>query len=281
MLDLSLLAALSGLQLYSQSRVIIVGVDGLSTRAVSEGSTPALHALMERGAWTLKARGVMPTVSSPNWASIIMGAGPESHGVTSNEWQPDKFEIATACPEGKHVFPTIFGVLRAARPQAKIAVLHDWEGFGRLVEEKAPQRLEHILKSTATMKAAIAHWKAEKPELLFVHLDDVDHAGHRHGWHTPEYFTAVEEADMLIGNMMDAAGDEAAIVIVSDHGGVGTKHGGLTMAEIEVPWIAAGSGIAKGELKRPVNSLDTAPTVAKLLGVAAHPCWTGRDVLAK
>lgn len=233
---------------------------------------------MKRGAWTLKARGVMPTVSSPNWASIVMGAGPESHGVDSNDWQPDKFAIASVCPGDSHVFPTIFGVLRAARPQAKIAVLHDWEGFGRLVEERAPQRLEHILKSPLAMKAAVEQWKKERPDLLFVHLDDVDHAGHRYGWHTPEYFAAVAEADALIGNLVDAIGDGAVVVIVSDHGGVGTKHGGLSMAELEVPWIAAGPGIAAGELKRPVYSLDTAPTVAKLLGVAPHACWTGRPV---
>jgi len=46
---------------------------------------------MREGAWTLHARGVMPTVSSPNWASMIMGAGPEQHGVTSIDWQPYKF----------------------------------------------------------------------------------------------------------------------------------------------------------------------------------------------
>lgn len=278
MLDVISLALSGGLQAYSQTKVAIVGVDGLSTRAVAEGKTPRLHELMERGAWTLKARGVMPTVSSPNWASIVMGAGPESHGVDSNDWQPDKFTIASVCRGDKHVFPTIFGVLRAARPSANIAVLHDWEGFGRLVEERAPQRLEHILKSPVAMRAAVEHWKREKPDLLFVHLDDVDHAGHRYGWHTPEYFAAVAEADTLIGNLMDAIGGEAAILIVSDHGGVGTKHGGLSMAELEVPWIAAGRGIARGELNRPVYSLDTAPTAAKLLGIAPHACWTGRSV---
>ena len=35
---------------------------------------------------SIHARGVIPTVSSPNWASMIMGAGPEQHGITSNDW---------------------------------------------------------------------------------------------------------------------------------------------------------------------------------------------------
>src|SRR6059036_3684283 len=39
---------------------------------------------LSRGAWTLEARGVMPTLSSPNWESAIGGASPEQHGITSN-----------------------------------------------------------------------------------------------------------------------------------------------------------------------------------------------------
>jgi hypothetical protein len=58
----------------------------------------------------------MPTSSSPNWASMIMGAGPEQHGVTSNDWETNKFEIPAleVGPEG--MFPTIFGVIRRQRP---------------------------------------------------------------------------------------------------------------------------------------------------------------------
>ena len=65
----------------------------------------------------------------------------------------------------------------------------------------------------------------------------------------------------------------------ADHGGVGKTHGGLSTAELEIPWIAAGGGIAKGrELKGPVTTIDTAPTMAYLLGIAAPPAWIGRPV---
>ena len=57
--------------------VIIVRLDGLSVDGVNKAPTPRLHDLMARGAWTLEARGVMPTLSSPNWESAIGGAPPE------------------------------------------------------------------------------------------------------------------------------------------------------------------------------------------------------------
>ena len=42
-----------------------------------DANTPNLRGLMKTGAWTLKARAVMPTSSSPNWASMIMGYEPD------------------------------------------------------------------------------------------------------------------------------------------------------------------------------------------------------------
>jgi len=64
--------------------VLIIGCDGFGSISFTPTNTPVLHQLMRSGSYTLHARGVMPTSSSPNWASMIMGAGPEQHGVTSN-----------------------------------------------------------------------------------------------------------------------------------------------------------------------------------------------------
>jgi hypothetical protein len=96
--------------------MVVVGVDGLSPDGIIHTQATNLQRLREQGAWTHHARGVMPTSSSPNWASMIMGAGPEQHGVTSNDWQPDKFDIAPIATGSGGIFPTIFGVLREQQP---------------------------------------------------------------------------------------------------------------------------------------------------------------------
>ncbi|MYI84231.1 MAG: alkaline phosphatase family protein, partial [Rhodothermaceae bacterium] len=67
--------------------IVVVGVDGLSPDGIRQASTPNLDALMEQGASSFSARAVLPTSSSPNWASMINGAGPEQHGIISNAWQ--------------------------------------------------------------------------------------------------------------------------------------------------------------------------------------------------
>src|SRR5438445_4998434 len=156
--------------------VVVVGCDGFGSVGFTATNTPVLHRLMREGAYTLHARGVMPTVSSPNWASMIMGAGPEQHGVTSNDWQPNKFDVPPVAVGSGGIFPTIFGILREQKPNAVIACIHDWDGFGRLVEPKAPDLLENIKGSAQTANRAMEVFRTKKPTLLFVHFDDVDHA---------------------------------------------------------------------------------------------------------
>src|SRR5262245_56244603 len=119
------LAAVAKAQPYVQ--IVVVGFDGLGGEALRKIETTHFDALMKSGAYTLHARGVIPTVSSPNWASMIMGVGPAQHGVTSNDWQPDKYEIAPVATGSAAIFPTVFGLLNEQRPDAVMGVVHEWE----------------------------------------------------------------------------------------------------------------------------------------------------------
>src|SRR5262245_11267287 len=162
----------------SVQHLVVIGVDGLSPDGIKHANAPNLQNLRERGAWTFHARGVMPTSSSPNWASMIMGAGPEQHGITSNDWQPNKFEIPPTVHGPGGIFPTIFSVLRAQKPDSVIGVFHDWDGFGRLVETNTVNVLEHPAGPTNTTLRAVDFIEKRRPTFTFIHLDNVDHVGH-------------------------------------------------------------------------------------------------------
>lgn len=283
---LAVLGSVSSLiaQAQQAKSVIVFGCDGMGSVAFKGTNTPNLNNLMKRGAWTLRARGVMPTSSSPNWASMIMGAGPEQHGVTSNDWETNRIEFLPTVQGPSGHFPTIFRLLHEQRPSLHTAAIHDWQGFGRLIEPGMVNHVEHIKGSPPTAERAIAYWKQNRPALLFIHFDDVDHAGHESGWGSPQYLRAAEMVDGLIGNIIQAVrqtGDEARTIFLmtADHGGSGTKHGGNTMAELEIPWIVAGPGIVSGhEIKSPVNTYDTAATIARILDVKAPSAWIAKPV---
>ncbi len=264
--------------------VVIVGCDGMSPDGVRKSEIPNMRRLMAEGAWSLNARGVMPTSSSPNWASMIMGAGPEQHGVTSNDWETNKFQIAPLVTGPGGMFPTIFGLLREQRPSSVIACFHDWSGFGRLFERSAADVVENPAGPTNTMARAVAYFKEKKPSFTFIHLDLVDHAGHHFGHGTPEYYASVGVADRLIGEAIQGLQaaqmwDTTILLVTADHGGKGKGHGGATMAELEIPWILRGPGVVRGhELRTPVNTYDTAVTVAYIFGLKTPECWIGRPV---
>jgi len=271
----------AGLAAASLPHVIVIGVDGLSVDGILKGSTPRLHQLMARAAWTLEARGVMPTLSSPNWASAINGAGPEQHGITSNGYLHKMVSLRPVCAGPDGVFPTIFGVLRAERPASHIAVFHDWPGFADLLEKSAPDVLRHERGAVRTTEAAIAYWKEIHPELMFVHLDNVDHTGHESGWSSSEYYGAVANADGYVGRILDMLAQEGAldstfVLVTSDHGGKGRNHGKNSLVEITIPWILAGPEVAPGRIAAAIYTYDTAATIAWIFQLDTPECWIGR-----
>src|SRR5215468_7795107 len=66
-------------------RVVIAMIDGLGTDYLEASDMPALKGLMARG-FSKTVRGVMPSVTNVNNASIACGAWPEEHGITGNSF---------------------------------------------------------------------------------------------------------------------------------------------------------------------------------------------------
>lgn len=264
--------------------VIVIGVDGMSPDGVQKANTPVMDNMMKTGAYTLTARGVLPTSSSTNWASMVSGAGPEKHGVTSNGWERNDFNFPAVSTGMEDIFPTIFGVTRKQFPDMEIGAIYNWGGFGRLIERSALSYDVTNQDVGETVKTAIAYIKDKKPGFLFVHMDHVDHAGHHDGHRTEKYYEAVALADQYIGEIVQAAKDagifdETVFIVSADHGGVGYSHGGETLDELEIPFMISGKGVKPGYLIRhDVFTYDNAATIAFLLGVKPPYSWTGRPV---
>ncbi len=287
---LAFLAAMAGMGVPSAGtaqtarHVIVIGVDGLSPDGVTHADTPTLDDLMANGSWSLHARGVMPTTSGANWASILNGVGPEQHGVTSNDWQVGEFNFPASVTGSGGFFPSIFQILTDQHPEWEVGSIYHWEGFGDLYDHRFVDYDVHGESEDQTAALATAYIKAKRPTFLFVHFDHVDHAGHEYGHGTARYYEAVAKADTLIAEIRQATieagiADDTVILVTSDHGGVGKGHGGETLAELEIPWITYGDGVNRGvELDLPINTFDTPATVAWLLGADIPYAWLGRPV---
>ena len=264
--------------------VVVIGVDAMSPDGIRHANTPNIDKLTQLGSSTFTARGVLPTSSSANWKSMVSSSGPEQHGVVTNAWERDDYSLPAVVTGMENIFPTIFGEYRLQAPQANIAAVYAWDGFGRLIERSALSYDVGGKSDEQTATLAADYLVKEKPELLFVHLDWVDHIGHQDGHKTAEYYQAVELADKNIGLILQAAQQadmfkDTVFIITADHGGIGYGHGGETLDELQIPFIIAGAGVkAQHQIKQYVYTYDTAATIAYMLGVTPHPAWIGKPI---
>ena len=264
--------------------VVVIGFDGLSPNGLKNAITPTFDKIMSEGAYSMHARAVLPTSSSTNWASMIMGAGPEQHGITSNSWEKDNFVLPTVTQSEDFLFPSIFQLIDDQKESAEIGAIYHWSGFGRLFEKGAVDYDINPESEDETAALASAYIKEKKPTFTFIHFDHVDHGGHEYGHGSPEYFKSVEKADALLAEVMAAIkasgmADETLVIISADHGGLGKGHGGESLEEIEIPFILWGKSVKKNHLlKYPVYQYDNAATVAFALGIKTPMAWIGKPV---
>ena len=271
--------------LIAQRHVLVLGFDGMSGKGVQKVSTPNFDRIKSSGAYTYKARAVIRTVSSPNWASMINGAPPKVHGVRSNEWERRDIKNKSFCGQNKgEIFPTIFKILREQRPQSKIECVHDWGGFARLANTESMDTCVDSKDEFETCRKVCELLESDKPDFLFVHFDHVDHVGHTYGHFTPEYYRAIQIADSLTGIIIETLGrvgifENTYIIITADHGGIRKGHGGLTKAEIQIPWFISGPNTKHNFLlTASVRQFDTASTIAYIFGLTQPDCWKGKPV---
>lgn len=264
--------------------VIIIGIDGMSVGGVMQANTPNFHEYMKNGAYSLRTRNVMPTISAPNWEAMLTSSGVALTGVTSNDWRVDNYALPPVLTTENGRYPDIFYVLKKSNRSLKTASIYQWDGFGNLYDHQFVDIDATCKDERATTDKVMDVIKNDRPNFLFIHLDQCDHAGHQYGHMTPEYLKAVELADQLAGEIVKATKDagtfeETLFIIVADHGGKGKDHGHETLQGNEVPFILYGSSLKKGyEIPALVRLYDVAATSAYVFHAEMPQAWEGRPV---
>ena len=279
--------------------VVLIGIDGWAAKSMEKASMPCVKgSLMANGSYTLKKRSVLPSASAINWSSIFMGVGTESHGYT--KWYSKVPEIPSSVTNSRGIFPTIYSILREQRPEARTALLCDWDVIKHLVDSAVVDDVMYIGGASSgdeyvkqhggdkfdyTMVAAKII-KEKKPTLFTVYFGGLDHAGHTYGWYTDEYYSFETFIDQCVQRLVDAtkeAGiyDDTVFVLTSDHGGIDKGHGGMTLDEMLSPFVVFGKGVKEGfEMTDAMMQYDVAATVAYILGVTPPQAWVGRPMLS-
>lgn len=251
---------------------VLLLIDGLRPDALAQVAAPHIAGLLSRSTYSLRARSVMPSVTLPCHTSIFHSVPPQRHGIVTNLWQP----MARPLP----------GLIEQAKQAGRRCYFfHNWEPLRDL---NRPEMLELSFYQNncytrngdlVIAQIAAQTIAADRPDFAFVYLGTVDVAGHEHGWMSDAYLRQVELVDGGVGMVLDALTPDDTVLLQSDHGGHDRTHGTDLLDDLLIPWMIAGPGIRRGyELADEVSLLDTAPTIARVMQVPAHPQWEGRCV---
>lgn len=239
------------------TQVVVVTIDGLNPRALrrlGERRTPVLHALLDDGASTLRARTTYEaTLTLPNHTSMVTGrrvdADKGGHGVT---WNDERREPATVQAAANEPVESVFTALRTAGLRSAVFASKSkftlWERSWPLAVNRMLVRLDN----QALTRAVGRDIRATDRALTFVHLSEPDNAGHDKGWFSKSYLKAVRGADQNLGRILEAvdgAGetDRTLVIVTADHGGKGPTHTDPTkLAAYRIPFIVRGPGVPAG-----------------------------------
>lgn len=148
------------------------------------------------------------------------------------------------------------------------------------------EAIDYLEHKSLLKEIACNYLQEEKPTLFGVIYASPDDMGHKYGFESDEYYSELELVDQGINAIIkavDRAGilNQTVFIVSSDHGGNGKSHGGITLAEMETPFIIVGSGIKSGydyEIEEIMMQYDIASIILDLLRIEQPSFWRGHSL---
>lgn len=234
----------------SQTRkVLVIGLDGVRSDALQQANTPNLDALIAGGLYTYDAWHLGITVSGPSWSTIMTGTWWNKHGVSSNAYTGSNYNQYP-------YFPTR---AKELLPNLKCVQVTEWAPMSDNVYNDGWNSKLITPDGDGAATATVASQQLADPDLdcMFVYFDQVDLTGHSSGFSPSNnsYMQSIENVDIHVGTVLSAlyarpnyANENWLILVITDHGGIGTGHGGITWEERHIWWIASGADVAQQQI---------------------------------
>ncbi len=266
------------------SKVILVLIDGLAWQVAHDGMG-YLQGLCEAGRASLHCLdSALPSLSRPLYECILTGATPVESGIVNNgvarlSTQQSVFHLARDA-----------GLVTAAAAYHWISELYNRTPYlavrDRFTDDASlPIRHgvfyhddsypdEHLLLDAEMLR------RRHDPDFLFIHPMNVDDAGHRHGYDSPQYRNAARRIDTQLATYLDVWMELGyQVIVTSDHGMNNDKtHGGVLPEERQVPLFALGDRFRHDGAAAPLQT-QICGIVADLLGLR-HGKANNREILA-
>ena len=223
-------------------KVLLIGIDGCRADALELANTPTIDNLIANGVYSPDALNDDITISGPGWSAILCGVWSNKHLSIDNSFVGTDYAN----------YPPLFKRIEDFDANLHTVSICNWNPINDYIVQNYADYKLNVSSDLEVSNEAISYISSNDPDCMFLHFDDVDHAGHASGFSptVSQYITAIEEVDVLIAPIMQTisqrpnyTNEDWLILITSDHGGVGTSHGGTSIEHQNVVVIASGNAI--------------------------------------
>ncbi len=266
---------------------------------------PTLRRLMRDGVSSQQVVAVYPTVTYPNHTTMVTGAYPARHGIFGNDLfvPPDQKQTRSGLWFARDIKAQT--LWNAAKEKGLKVGLVSWpvaggagdfnvpeiwqpggtfeETVARVSENARPRGLVEEVTSRDPelyrnrtkdeqddMRTRFAEYilREKRPDVMLVHLYDLDHFQHDFGPFTPEALQILEKTDGYVARLlkaMETAGtlNDTAVFITSDHGFLPTQkqlHPGTLLARAGLVRAVEGKD-AQGRPQTTITEWRAAPYI--------------------
>ena len=157
--------------------VVVIGIDGAGA-FIRDADTPHFDRIFADGAVTYDALASNPTISAECWGSMLLGVGPEVHGLNNGIVSSTPYPVDSP-------FPSLFRRIREVMPDAELGSYCDWNPITFGIVENNQNVSTATARDTELTPMICDYIREKKPTFLFCHMDSVDGAGHGHGYGSP------------------------------------------------------------------------------------------------
>jgi predicted AlkP superfamily pyrophosphatase or phosphodiesterase len=203
--------------------VFLFLIDGMGANYITPQTTPMLSQYLRKQVIINS----VPTITCPNWMSILSGVPPSKHRVIDNK---DAYKKNFNFP-----FSTIFHDAKAS------LLISDWKRFKRYIDTDTMSFVFDA--ATGDMNNTVSLWLQHgMPELTVVNLQNLDTIGHKTAWGSKGFMKELRRLDSNFGRFMEQlhkmSPNEIAVCVTADHGGIGNDHEDPEIDEIrQVPFL--------------------------------------------
>ncbi len=234
-------------------KLLVLSVDGLDWRYLRDRDAlglriPNMRRLLQEGQYANGVVGVWPTITWPSHTSILTGVRPDQHGIENNPrpksentrypWNANSLK-APALWQAAHDhglktasvtwpvtvgasidynLPEFFRRRQGGSMDLEAIASKATPDLVPLISRAYPSFPQQWMDDRTRTLAVLYLMHEVRPDLLLVHLVDLDSEAHDQGPFTENANAILERTDELIGQILGALPPDTVLALLSDHG---------------------------------------------------------------